>query len=80
MRLLNVLTLEIDQFSGTHIPPYAIASHRWRVDEASFEDVSKRLNRYSRGFQKLESFCAFVLDHPPSPSLRLEWLWIDSCG
>ncbi|KAK1833626.1 heterokaryon incompatibility protein-domain-containing protein [Podospora conica] len=39
MRLLNTSTLELDEFVGNDIPPYAILSHTWGDKEATFQDA-----------------------------------------
>ena len=41
MRLINVNTLRFEEFEGTRLPRYAIVSHRWKVNELSYEDFCK---------------------------------------
>ncbi|KAK0735239.1 heterokaryon incompatibility protein-domain-containing protein, partial [Lasiosphaeria miniovina] len=40
MRLINVSTLEIQEFCGADIPPYAILSHRWSRDEVTLPEMA----------------------------------------
>lgn len=40
MRLINVSTLEIQEFYGADIPPYAILSHRWGRDEVTLPEMA----------------------------------------
>ena len=39
MRLLNVTTLQVEQFFHPNIPPYAILSHTWGRDEVSMAEM-----------------------------------------
>ncbi|KAL1838932.1 hypothetical protein VTJ49DRAFT_2063 [Mycothermus thermophilus] len=50
MRLLNVVTQELEEFHGTDIPPYAILSHTWGPDEVSLHDMDA-LARYRRSHE-----------------------------
>ncbi|SMR63822.1 unnamed protein product [Zymoseptoria tritici ST99CH_3D1] len=77
MRLLNCHSLTFVEFPNPPhdaTPPYAVASHRWRSDEATFKDISKRRNTTSSGYRKVLSFCQYIKDNIP----RIEWLWIDT--
>ena len=38
MRLINTVTLELEEYIGKNIPPYAILSHTWGDDEFVFSD------------------------------------------
>ncbi len=40
MRLINVETLEVEEFLGDNVPKYAILSHTWGTDEVSFQDFA----------------------------------------
>lgn len=75
MRLLNVHTLEFEEFVGTHTPRYAIASHRWYMDEPTIEAFITRCNTDSDGYKKVEQFCRFTQRWDPD----IRWLWIDTC-
>ncbi|GIZ43479.1 hypothetical protein CKM354_000670500 [Cercospora kikuchii] len=72
MRLINVHNLKTTQFTDDKTRPrYAIASHRWRKDEATFREKPEWFRKKS-GFEKIKKFCAWAQE------LDLTWLWIDS--
>ncbi|KAK3947670.1 hypothetical protein QBC32DRAFT_318573 [Pseudoneurospora amorphoporcata] len=66
MRLINVHTLDIQYFSGTSIPQYAILSHTWGAKEATFQKWTNKWTRlthkHSSGFHKV---LAFLQAGPP---------------
>lgn len=88
MRLLNVYNLKFGTFADDDIPPYAIASHRWCEDEASYRNVLDDKTG-SEGFKKIRGFCRFVKwrnklireKQVASSQVvqRIEWIWIDTC-
>jgi hypothetical protein len=41
MRLLNAQLLKLEGFYGDNNPPYAILSHTWEKEEATFNDLQK---------------------------------------
>ncbi|KAK4041827.1 vegetative incompatibility protein HET-E-1 [Parachaetomium inaequale] len=51
MRLLNVSTLEVEEFHGTDIPQYAILSHRWGDEELTLHEM-EAIARYRRSQQE----------------------------
>jgi hypothetical protein len=76
IRLLNVSTLEFTEFPDDKTrPKYAIASHRWGVDEATYEDVKEKRNESKDGYQKIQAFAQYVRENTSG----LDWLWIDTC-
>ena len=64
MRLLNVHTLEFQEFHTNDCPPYAIASHRWIGEEIIFQQFRDRARHphitETPGFKKILSFCEFM--------------------
>jgi hypothetical protein len=58
MRLLEYLS--DGQFSLTEffddVPPYAILSHTWGLEEVTFKDMIERTGRSKTGFDKIR-FC-----------------------
>jgi hypothetical protein len=66
MRLLNVHTLEFQEFHGSDQPPYVIISHRWVGDEITYQqfrdrEISSNSSLTERaGFKKIVSFCEFM--------------------
>lgn len=85
MRLLNVYTFKLVEFEARKVPPYAIASHRWCEDEATYVDVAEGKNTEGEGYKKVEGFCEFVkwrndsLGKDCGTDPKIEWLWIDTC-
>lgn len=52
MRLLNVYTLELEEFIENDIPEYCILSHRWTSEELSYKEFIKRRKTSTPDFQK----------------------------
>lgn len=75
MRLLNVHTFKLHDFTTKAIPPYVIASHRWCDEETTFRDVQERRNVETDGYKKVEGFAEYVRNNVAST----DWLWIDTC-
>ncbi|KAL8647051.1 MAG: hypothetical protein Q9226_006597 [Calogaya cf. arnoldii] len=74
MRLINTRTLEFREFFDTKVPQYyAILSHRWGSDEATFQDFEKGVQEQREGFKKIKDFCDFVSGY------EMEWGWVDTC-
>jgi hypothetical protein len=60
MRLLNVHTLQLEDFTERYLPRYSILSHRWGDDEVSHKEFRKGSNKTSAGYRKIVDFCALV--------------------
>lgn len=75
MRLINVTTSELEDFSGKALPPYAILSHRWEQSEATFQTYTRRHLRKDPGITKILSFCELIKSRHP----RLHYGWVDTC-
>ncbi|KAI0184805.1 heterokaryon incompatibility protein-domain-containing protein [Xylaria flabelliformis] len=73
MRLLNVRTLQLEEYVGSDIPRYSILSHRWEEEEVTFSDLVG--GRYSemKGYQKVRNCCRI------SKNEGFKYSWIDSC-
>jgi hypothetical protein len=73
MRLINVKTLELEEFFDIHVPPYAILSHTWSDGEVSLQDWADRKNRrFKPGYGKLIGACRQAeID-------ELQYLWADT--
>ena len=85
MRLLNVHTLDLKEFTSGKTPPYSILSHRWGDDEVSYKEFRKRLREESRQvIRKIIDFCNFVKARKyesiwvPGTHFSVHWVWIDS--
>jgi len=73
MRLLNVTTFELHEFSGQNIPAYAILSHRWEELEILFQDMAAGRARTMKGFAKIEGCCNQAKEDD------IDFVWIDTC-
>ncbi|KAK3988748.1 HET-domain-containing protein, partial [Cladorrhinum sp. PSN332] len=79
MRLINVHTLQLDEFFGSQIPEYqyAILSHTWEEEEVTFQEMQsltdKPVVRNKRGFSKIELTC------DQAKKDGLDWAWVDTC-
>jgi len=73
MRLLHSKTLQFHEFVGSHIPPYAILSHRWEEEEVIFADMQKRDCEGKAGYDKIKKCCAQAITD------NLEYIWVDTC-
>ena len=67
MRLLHTTKLHLVEFQAHQgilppvIPPYAILSHTWAVEEVSFQDAQQGLARSRRGYEKVAGACALAV-------------------
>lgn len=60
MRLLNIYTLQFQEFFENEVPPYHILSHRWSREEISFEEFTRNKIPDKRGYRKVVDFCRFI--------------------
>jgi hypothetical protein len=58
MRLLNTTTLKLHEFFGGQIPLYAILSHRWGIEEVTFQDLLSGRGEGMAGRPKILGCCA----------------------
>lgn len=82
MRLINVHTLEFEEFFEGDLPAYAILSHRWIGREITHQDFLKGRNQDSAGYKKVVQFCDFVRERgTESWDTRgpVDWVWVDTC-
>ncbi|KIV98900.1 uncharacterized protein PV09_09346 [Verruconis gallopava] len=78
MRLINVHTLHLEEFSQDKVPRYAILSHTWGSDEVLFDDLQTEdrvLLSDRQGFWKVKSCCEQVCARPG----RIDYVWVDTC-
>lgn len=75
MRLLNSTTLELAEFMGDDVPPYAILSHTWGKDEVTLRDIQDPTKRKDDSrFAKIRACCKQAAEVD-----KLDWVWIDTC-
>lgn len=78
MHLINTKSLELESFSASKIPSYAILSHTWQDEEITFEDITSghaRLQdaKRKKGWRKIAGSCHKAERH------HLAYIWIDTC-
>ncbi|KAI3326329.1 HET-domain-containing protein [Xylariaceae sp. AK1471] len=75
MRLLHIRTEELYEFFEDEVPPYAILSHTWEIDEVTYDDLKCRAKADERkaGWIKVVGSCCQALRD------GLEYIWIDTC-
>ncbi|KAM0420978.1 hypothetical protein ACHAPT_011221 [Fusarium lateritium] len=73
MRLINVDTLDLEEFYGDQIPKYAILSHTWGRGEVTFQNWRDR-DAVSQmpGFAKIRGACRQARKD------SLSYLWVDT--
>ncbi|KAI0016500.1 HET-domain-containing protein [Xylariomycetidae sp. FL0641] len=73
MRLVNVKTLNLEEYHGDRIPPYAILSHTWREEEANFKGWQQGIrSRKTAGNRKIQEACRLARND------RFQYLWCDT--
>jgi heterokaryon incompatibility protein (HET) len=75
MRLLNVHTLQLEEFIGEFdIPEYGILSHTWENEEILFSHINNLSDdiRARQGFQKVKGACILAEEE------GLDYIWIDT--
>lgn len=76
MRLLNAHRLHFEEFYDSDTPEYAILSHRWGNEEASFKEMRRSNDgegRTGAGWDKIRSTCRLAIEN------NFTWVWIDTC-
>ncbi|OTA95624.1 hypothetical protein M434DRAFT_28748 [Hypoxylon sp. CO27-5] len=75
MRLLNTESLELREFHGTAVPPYATLSHTWvdgeEISFRDFVDLSPSTKTKS-GYRKIRGACKIARQD------GIDWIWIDT--
>ncbi|MDI1491828.1 MAG: hypothetical protein OHK93_003039 [Ramalina farinacea] len=71
MRLLDTSNIQLREFIGDEVPPYAILSHTWGKEEVSYQGLSGA--RSTKGFQKILRCCTLA------KSEGYDYVWIDTC-
>lgn len=75
MRLINVRSLDIEEFFGDDIPEYAILSHTWGTEEVTLQEWSRRQEpsvSSKSGYKKIVSACRLASIH------RWNYVWVDT--
>ncbi|KAK6074548.1 het domain-containing protein [Seiridium cupressi] len=75
MRLLNTHQLEMKEYTGSNVPPYAIVSHTWVEGlEISLQEFAalNELSKAKAGFSKIRGACKIAAQD------GIDWIWIDT--
>ena len=72
MRLINVESRKIEAFFGGSIPPYAILSHTWGVEEVSFEEYTNEAYHDEHIYRLLEDPCIMLTSSRGRSRVRLD--------
>lgn len=73
MRLINSITLQLEEFGDDQTPEYVILSHMWGDEEVSFKDMQGPIVKQSKGLAKIKSCCAQAARD------GFKYAWIDTC-
>lgn len=73
MRLLNTLTLRVENVAPDDKPDYAILSHRWTDEEVTFQEIATTKGKAKAGYTKITACCAAARDN------GISHVWIDTC-
>ena len=73
MRLLNTTKITLEEFENDSIPEYAILSHRWELDEVSFQDMENGKAIIQKGYAKIKGCCVQAAKD------GWKYAWIDTC-
>ena len=74
MRLINVKTLQIEEFIDGYVPRYAILSHTWLKEEVTFSDMQNGGSLCDKaGWHKIQ----YSIEQATADGLG--FLWVDTC-
>ncbi|KAH8602443.1 heterokaryon incompatibility protein-domain-containing protein [Bisporella sp. PMI_857] len=75
IRLLDIKTIKLIEFSGTNVPPYAILSHTWGCEEVSFREMDE--GRFDITAREENSKIRRCCEEAAKDGYG--YAWIDSC-
>ena len=74
MWLINTTSLELESFTASDVPQYAILSHTWGDEEVSFQEINDMEKaRMKSGFSKIKKTCQLARDS------GIKYAWVDTC-
>jgi hypothetical protein len=75
MHLINCNTRQLEDFTGSNIPRYAILSHTWGEGEVSYAELKhdQAASRLKEGYRKIDFTCQQTLLD------GLQYAWVDTC-
>jgi hypothetical protein len=73
MRLLNTISISLEEFTEFETPKYVILSHTWENGEVLYKDIVDGSRSTKPGYRKLKSCCQKAKED------GFDWVWIDTC-
>jgi hypothetical protein len=74
MRLINVQTLQLEEFTGSRIHRYAILTHTWEEgNEVTYLDYVANHRTLTRGHDKIAETCRLA------KGSGIPYVWVDTC-
>ncbi|PMD19924.1 HET-domain-containing protein [Hyaloscypha hepaticicola] len=73
MRLLHSTHLKLVEFMERDLPPYAILSHTWEMEEVSFQEMQTDDAKSKKGYSKIKGCCKVAA------AWGFEYVWVDTC-
>ncbi|RDW58333.1 hypothetical protein BP5796_12263 [Coleophoma crateriformis] len=73
MWLINTDTFELEEFANHPKKQYAILSHRWEENEATFESWAAQKGRQKKGYRKIMKFVHKAAER------GFKYAWADTC-
>ncbi|KAK0717440.1 hypothetical protein B0T26DRAFT_740840 [Lasiosphaeria miniovina] len=75
MGLINTSSLDLEEFMGSSIPPYAILPHTWDADDVSLQEFESptAATRAKKGYAKITKTCSLARSND------INYAWVDTC-
>jgi hypothetical protein len=77
MWLVNTTSLELEEFFGNDVPPYAILSHTWGIQEVSFQDMQGY--QAIRAASRKQGYIKVMKSAAQAAADGHDYIWIDTC-
>lgn len=75
MRLIDALSLKLEEFDEDEVPQYAILSHTWEDGEVSYAEMK----HYDTSVRKKKGFAKIAMAAEMAGRDDLHWVWVDTC-
>jgi len=73
MRLIETTKLELEEYFGSQVPPYAILSHTWGRGEVSLQEFGGEKADEKFGYVKIKRCCEVAV------AQGFKYAWVDTC-
>lgn len=78
MHLINTKSLELESFSASKIPNYAILSHTWQEEEVTYDDITCS-NALRPAYKRKKGWQKIVGASKKAQEQDFDYLWVDTC-